>query len=152
MCDKCHQKYTGYNWCHPCNANQFQNGFDKWTSKDREIDHFIQQTQLNANKSQGIVEWIPFDRFENVTYLSKGGFGTVYKAKWLDGFILSWDCEGKNWLRPEVEQDVCLKSFDNSTNENDFLRQEVNISCIEFSLFYFKYIKIIFFMLINILD
>ena len=125
MCDKCHQKYTGYNWCHPCNTKQFQNGFDKWTSKDREIDHFIQQTQLNANKSQEIVEWIPFDRFENVTYLSKGGFGTVYKAKWLDGPIRSWNYEVKNWER-YGKQDVCLKSLDNSTtNKNEFL-QEVN--------------------------
>ena len=125
MCDKCHKKYyTGYNWCHPCNAKQFQNGFDKWTSKDREIDNFIQQTQLNANKSQEIVEWIPFDRFKNVTYLSKGGFGTVYKAKWLDGPIRSWNDKVEDWSRSE-NQDVCLKSLDNYTNKNEFL-QEVN--------------------------
>ncbi|RHZ88342.1 hypothetical protein Glove_23g100 [Diversispora epigaea] len=86
-CSKCHLTNTGKNWCHPCNAKKFQNEFDKWTSGDREIDEFIQQIQLNANKYQEIIEWIPFDRLENVTYLAKGGFGTVYKAKWLDGYI-----------------------------------------------------------------
>ncbi|RHZ77792.1 hypothetical protein Glove_173g54 [Diversispora epigaea] len=86
-CSECYQDNTGRNWCHPCNAKQFQNEFDNWTSEDKEIDKFIQQTQLNANKYQGIIEWIPFGRLENVTYLAKGGFGSVYKANWLDGFI-----------------------------------------------------------------
>ncbi|RHZ73903.1 hypothetical protein Glove_228g82 [Diversispora epigaea] len=75
------------NWCCPCNARQFQNEFDKWASGDREIDKFIQQIQLNAKIYQEIIEWIPFDKLENVTCLAKGGFGTVYKAEWLDGFI-----------------------------------------------------------------
>ncbi|RHZ84457.1 hypothetical protein Glove_81g74 [Diversispora epigaea] len=35
------------------------------------IDKFIQQIQLNANMHQKIIEWIPFDRLENVTYLVK---------------------------------------------------------------------------------
>ncbi|RHZ77114.1 hypothetical protein Glove_185g72 [Diversispora epigaea] len=88
-CFGCHQDNTGLLWCHPCNAKQFQNEFDKWTSEDREIDKFIQQIQLNANKCQEIIELIPFDRLENVTYLAKGGFGTVYKANWLDRYIFS---------------------------------------------------------------
>ncbi|RHZ60318.1 hypothetical protein Glove_355g51 [Diversispora epigaea] len=49
-CNKCHQNNIGFKWCHPCNAKQFQNEFGKWTSEDREIDEFIQQIQLNANK------------------------------------------------------------------------------------------------------
>ncbi|RHZ46777.1 hypothetical protein Glove_606g155 [Diversispora epigaea] len=121
-CSECYQDNTGTSWCHLCNVKRFQNEFDKWTSEDREIDEFIQQIQLNANRRQEIIEWIPFDRFENVTYLAKGGFGTVYKAKWLDGFIYSWDYEVGNWKRSE-EHDVCLKSLDNSTNKNEFLHE-----------------------------
>ncbi|RHZ67590.1 hypothetical protein Glove_300g128 [Diversispora epigaea] len=60
----------------------------------------------------------------NITYLAKGGFGTAYKAKWLDGFINSWNYEVENWKR-QGEQNVCLKSLDNSTNIIDFL-QEIN--------------------------
>ncbi|RHZ85344.1 hypothetical protein Glove_66g66 [Diversispora epigaea] len=110
-CSKCQQDNTGSNWCQPCNAKQFQNEFDKWTSGDREIDKFIQQIQLSANKYKEIIEWIPFGRLENVTYLAKGGFSTVYKANWLDGFIKS------------NVQDVCL---DNLTNKNDFLQEIKN--------------------------
>ncbi|RHZ76309.1 hypothetical protein Glove_199g209 [Diversispora epigaea] len=121
-CDKCHQNNTGLDWCHSCNAKQFQNEFDKWTSEDREIDEFIQQIQLNANKSQEIIEWIPFDKLENITYLAKGGFGTAYKARWLDGFIYYWNYKTEDWKRFS-EQNVCLKSLDNSTNKNDFLQE-----------------------------
>ncbi|RHZ51190.1 hypothetical protein Glove_482g39 [Diversispora epigaea] len=96
-CSKCHQDNTGRNWCHPCDAKQFQNEFDKWTSEDREIDKFIQQIQLNANKYQEIIEWIPFDRLEN-------------------DFV---------WCR-KGEQDVVLKSLDNPTNKNDFLQEIKN--------------------------
>ncbi|RHZ77960.1 hypothetical protein Glove_168g245 [Diversispora epigaea] len=131
-CIKCHQNNSGRNWCHPCNSKQFQNKFDKWTSEDREIDKFIQQMQLSANKYQEIIEWIPFERLENVTYLAKGGFGTVYKANWLDGFIKSykkrkWYEFGKQvvWNR-YGKQDVCLKSLSNFTNKNYFLQEIKN--------------------------
>ncbi|RHZ87323.1 hypothetical protein Glove_37g117 [Diversispora epigaea] len=63
------------------------------------------------------------NKLENVTYLDKGGFGTVYKANWLDGFIkfsdqVVWHRKGK--------QSICLKSLDNLTNGNDFLLEIKN--------------------------
>ncbi|RHZ83574.1 hypothetical protein Glove_91g19 [Diversispora epigaea] len=94
-----------------------------WQIGDREIDKFIQQLQLNAYKYQEIIEWIPFDRLENVTYLAKGGFGTVYKANWLDGFIRS-DIQDA-WYR-NGKQGVCLKSLGIFTNKNDFLQEIKN--------------------------
>ncbi|RHZ82074.1 hypothetical protein Glove_114g147 [Diversispora epigaea] len=77
-CKGCQQENTGLNWCNFCNSKRFQTEFDKWTSHDKEIDQYIQQMQLNAK------------RFLNGYHL-KGGFGKVFKAKWLDGFITSWD-------------------------------------------------------------
>ncbi|RHZ79166.1 hypothetical protein Glove_151g70 [Diversispora epigaea] len=93
--------------------------------ENREIDEFIQQIQLNANKHQEIIEWIPFDKLENITHLAKGGFGTTYKANWLDGFIYWWDYEIGDWKRSS-DRSVCLKSLDNSTNKNEFLQEIKN--------------------------
>jgi hypothetical protein len=31
------------------------------------------------------------DRFEDIKYLAKGGFGTTYKATWKDRYIKYWD-------------------------------------------------------------
>ncbi|RHZ88202.1 hypothetical protein Glove_25g52 [Diversispora epigaea] len=105
-------------------TSQFQNEFDKWTSEDKEIDKFIQQIQLNARYKE-IIEWIPFNSLENVIYLAKGGFGTVYKAEWLNGFILDWDYEKKKWDR-FGKKTVCLKSLDNLINKNEFLQEIKN--------------------------
>ncbi|RHZ79116.1 hypothetical protein Glove_151g175 [Diversispora epigaea] len=125
-CSKCYQDNTGRNWCHPCNSKQFQNEFDFWSSGDREIDKFIQQIQLNANKFQDIIEWIPFGRLQGVTYLANGGFGRVYKANWLDGFIKCSGFGNQNvWYR-YGKQSVCLKSLGNSINKNDFLQEIKN--------------------------
>ncbi|CAB4426619.1 unnamed protein product [Rhizophagus irregularis] len=38
------------------------------------VDEFILKNNL---------KWIPFDKFKNVEYLTKGGFSTTYKAIWL---------------------------------------------------------------------
>ncbi|RHZ84252.1 hypothetical protein Glove_84g94 [Diversispora epigaea] len=64
-------------------------------------------------------------KLENVTYLIKGGFSITYKARWLDGPIYCWDYNIENWIRSK-EQNVCLKSFDNSTNKIDFLQEIKN--------------------------
>ncbi|RHZ83407.1 hypothetical protein Glove_94g18 [Diversispora epigaea] len=46
-----------------------------------------------------ITEWVPFDRFDKAEYLDAGGFRTVYKVKWCDGCIVSWDYKELDWLR-----------------------------------------------------
>jgi hypothetical protein len=43
------------------------------------MDEFILRNQL---------KWIPYDRFKNVEYLDKGGFGTIYKAILLNEEII----------------------------------------------------------------
>jgi hypothetical protein len=30
------------------------------------------------------LKWLPYDKFKNVVYLDRGGFGTIYKAIWLN--------------------------------------------------------------------
>src|SRR5205814_2341120 len=91
LCEECDQPNIGERWCQSCNSKHFQQDFDKWTSGNKEIDKFIQEFQLNATCWQEILEWIPYEKFSDIKYLAKGGFGTVNKAKWIDGYILYWD-------------------------------------------------------------
>src|ERR1700722_2797788 len=98
-CPECNELYTGcYKWCQQCNAKQFQQDFHKWSSGNKFIDKFIQETQLNA-EYRSILEWIPYNRLTNVKYLDKGGFSTIYKAIWLDGYIQNWDYDNQQWNR-----------------------------------------------------
>ena len=66
------------------------------------MDQFISKASL---------KWIPYYKFENVEYLNKGGFGTIYKAIWL-----------KNNKRKEI----VLKCFDNLNNLDENLNEFLN--------------------------
>src|ERR1700733_10969686 len=103
LCKKCIRPNTGYNWCQSCNGKRFQQNFQNWTSGNHDIDELIQRTQLDAKNHKEILEWIEYDRFENIEYLAKGGFGTTYKATWKDGFIEYWDSENNQWNRQKYD-------------------------------------------------
>jgi hypothetical protein len=115
-CKECNREITVPNWCCTCNAKRFQQNFKNWTSGNDNIDKFIQNTQLAANSRYNLLEWIPYDRFYNIKYIAKGGFGNVYRAIWIDGFILEWNDKDKNWERKEKNKFVVLKSLNNSKN------------------------------------
>src|SRR6266498_2933031 len=102
--------------CKACNAKHFQQNFEKWSSGNVDIDKFIQDTQLSANQHEKALEWIPYDRFYDIEYIAKGGFGKVYKANWIDGYIRNWDNKNQNWRRDESNIFVALKSLNNSQN------------------------------------
>ncbi|EXX51419.1 Ypk2p [Rhizophagus irregularis DAOM 197198w] len=100
-----------------CNAIFFQQKFIDWTSGNDDIDKFIQYTQLSTHKDvKEALEWIPYDRLYDIIYIAKGGFGKVYRANWIDGYITKWDSENQNWERYNENKFIALKSLDNSKN------------------------------------
>ncbi len=119
LCNECKQPNTGCSvygepWCQSCNAKHFQENFKNWTSGNSDVDKLIQESQLNAKNGYEKLEWIEYDRFENIEYVAKGGFGTIYKAIWKDGTISRWDCETDQWKRYTDTNEVALKSLNNS--------------------------------------
>ncbi|RIB16289.1 kinase-like domain-containing protein [Gigaspora rosea] len=105
---------------------RFKKEFHNWTSGNNDIDKFIQQMQLHAKKYNEIIEWIPFNKFTNIEYLSRGGFGVVYKATWTDGYIYGFNSHKNAWKRSS-QMNVCLKRLYNSNDINkDFLEEVKN--------------------------
>ena len=96
LCKQCKQPKNNGIWCRMC---VFQQNFKNWTSGNHDVDEFIQNAQLKAVNEYKVVEWIEYDRFENVEYLAKGGFGTTYKAIWKDGYMFDYDYENNQWGR-----------------------------------------------------
>ncbi|RHZ73050.1 hypothetical protein Glove_233g19 [Diversispora epigaea] len=119
---ECIQVWNGY-WCKTCNSKHFQNDFNNWTSGNDKIDKFIRDAQLNAGGNWEVIEWIPFERFKDVKQIGKGGFGTIYYARWIDGNIGEWDIENQQWKRDREYCGVALKKFDNFVNFNDVLNE-----------------------------
>ncbi|PKC71001.1 hypothetical protein RhiirA1_454072 [Rhizophagus irregularis] len=62
---------------------------------DDDINKLIQETKLSAINHYRVLKWIPYNKFYDIEYTAKGGFGKVYKAKWIDGYIHHWDNENQ---------------------------------------------------------
>ncbi|POG80229.1 kinase-like domain-containing protein, partial [Rhizophagus irregularis DAOM 181602=DAOM 197198] len=124
ICGECKEPGTGEYWCQPCNAKRFKDNFKNWTSGNKDIDEFIQQSQLNAVHCYKCLEWIPFEKFQNITYIAEGGFGKIYSAEWPEGFISHWDIENQKWYRYKDSDKYALKSLNNSSDIcSDFLNE-----------------------------
>jgi hypothetical protein len=126
VCGECNEPGTGDHWCQSCNAKRFKENFKNWTSGNENIDELIQQSQISSLHFTKNLEWIPFEKFKNVTYITRGGFGKIYSAEWPEGYIMCWNIENQEWERNSNVK-VALKSLDNSFNiSNDFLNEVIN--------------------------
>ena len=91
ICGECNEPGTGWHWCQLCNAKRFKDNFKNWTSGNEDIDEFIQQSQLDAVYYTKYLEWIPFENFQDVTYITKVvlvKFIQLYGLKDIFNFIL----------------------------------------------------------------
>jgi hypothetical protein len=93
-----------------------QNNFINWTSENEIIDNLIQE-MLSNNE---IFEWIPYNQFDAIKEIGKGGFAKVYSARWRDG-PLYWN---KIEYARDFNKTVALKCLNNSQNiSNRFLNE-----------------------------
>ena len=102
-----------YPWCKECVPSYLIEG---WTSGNSEIDHFIKDTIYNA-KVSFFLEWVPFDRFEDIKQIGEGGFAKVYSAKWIDGQSKYDKQRNGKWKKSKPEPvNVALKRLNGSQN------------------------------------
>jgi hypothetical protein len=95
VCGECNEPGTGFCWCQHCNAKRFKKNFKHWTSRNENIDELIQQSQLNALHAFKCLKWIPFEKFENANYLTRGDFSKIYMAGRPEGNLEYWDIENR---------------------------------------------------------
>jgi hypothetical protein len=85
-------------------------------SGNKIIDHFIRYTQINLVKSEGKMEFVPYDQFKNIEFIAEGRFSKIYKATWIDGPI-NWNCINNNGnISHKPKHTVVLKKLNNSKN------------------------------------
>ncbi|GBB87992.1 hypothetical protein RclHR1_01450020 [Rhizophagus clarus] len=129
-CENCGKMYTdiGHKWCKPCQIKDIEQDFANWTSENKKIDKLIQEMQLKINKyNDVIVEWIPYDQFDDIKKIGKGGFSTVYSASWTNGPLQYREDHKK--LERKCNEEVALKCLHNSQNiTNGFLHEVKNYS------------------------
>jgi hypothetical protein len=115
-CNECKQYNTDYSWCPFCNARHFRQYSENWTSENRNLDNFILNTQVGAEKRGKILEWIEYKNFKNVKHLVEEESGITFRAVWKGGPINNWDYENNQWKRTNKNLPVILKCFHNSLN------------------------------------
>ncbi|UZO18390.1 uncharacterized protein OCT59_009704 [Rhizophagus irregularis] len=113
-----------------------------WISGNEKIDDLIQEMQLKINNYSGVVfEWIPYNQFNNIKEVGKGGFALVYSANWKNG-PLEYDTDNKIYKRnPNVV--IALKCLHNSQNISNKFLNEIQKNILWFSNMQKKAILII---------
>jgi hypothetical protein len=71
-------------------------------------------------------EWIPYDQFENIKEIGRGGFATIYSARWKDGNLESYNEEFHEFSRHRNFQ-VVLKCLNDSKDISESFLHEVCI-------------------------
>ncbi|GBC27252.2 kinase-like domain-containing protein [Rhizophagus irregularis DAOM 181602=DAOM 197198] len=79
--------------------------------------NYMRSVHKNNDILQYAVEWIPYDRLNNIKYIVEDvEFGKLYKANWIDGYIQHWSDVNKNWRREGQNMRVFLKILNNSAS------------------------------------
>jgi hypothetical protein len=122
ICKYCGNIYEmiSYKWCKPCRINNLRQNFKNWTSGNEKIDDFIQNMQLKINVfSDIIVEWIPYNQFDNIKEINRSCSDILYSAIWMDD-PLEYNYIKKTRKRKDNRK-IALKYFINSQNiTNEF--------------------------------
>src|SRR6266480_1536547 len=104
-----------FEYCKLCHSTYFRDNFAHWTSGDSNIDELIQNSQISAYGTWGLIEWIEYTNLKNVEFVAHGGFGSVYKAVWKDGQIdTSTRNNNKFKLQRSSNEEVAVKKFRNA--------------------------------------
>ncbi|GBB99173.1 hypothetical protein RclHR1_03440006 [Rhizophagus clarus] len=84
-------------------------------SGNKVIDDFITSI-LNYNVAKVNLEFVPYDKFKDITFIAEGGFSKIYKATWIDGPATNkWNKEKQEPIRLG-KTTVALKELNNSKN------------------------------------
>ncbi|GBB86832.1 hypothetical protein RclHR1_13280004 [Rhizophagus clarus] len=75
------------------------------------------KSMIEASMYYEVVEWIPFDRFNDLQVF-EGESGNTLIATWIDGPIRNWNYENNKWERFLADELFCLRSI--GENISDF--------------------------------
>ncbi len=123
-CENCNQECLATLFCEHCVRNYLKAEFSNWTSGNDDIDNLIQECQLKTVIPNKIAEWIPYNNFQNINYLTKGGCSEIYTAKWIDGCFIEWDSKEQQ-LKRFGRHNVILKRLENVESANRSWLEEV---------------------------
>src|SRR5947207_6619973 len=117
ICENCSQGCLATLYCELCVRNYLKANFPNWTSGNDDIDNLIRECQLETLVPERVIEWIPYDKLQNIKYLTEGGCSKIYTADWINGRYFEWNSKKRQLIR-FGRQNVVLKRLENVENAN----------------------------------
>ncbi len=132
-CSYCNEPFTEELWCKECDPSRM---IERCISGNGDIDKFIKDTIYDAReRGYRFLEWVPFDRFEDINQIGVGGFAKVYSATWIDGKAEYTKQNDGSWKKVKPKPiKVALKRLNGSQNMSAEYLNEVLILHIFFLL------------------
>ena len=124
ICENCSQECLATLYCELCVRNYLKANFPNWTSGNDDIDNLIRECQVETLEPEKVIEWIPYDKLQNIKYLTEGGCSKIYTAVWIDGGYIEWDSKERQ-LKRSKKYNVALKRLENVENANQSWLEEV---------------------------
>ena len=124
ICENCGQECLATLYCELCVRNYLKANFPNWTSGNDDIDNLIRKCQMETLEPQKVIEWIPYDKLQNIKYLTEGGCSKIYTAEWINGRYFEWNSKKQQLIRFGAQL-VVLKRLENVENANKRWLEEV---------------------------
>ena len=121
-CGKCVPREDYYDWCKQCIQNRLKRSYRRQSGNEI-VDRFIHRFHNRVEDPRDLVEWIPYEEISDITFLAKGGFGSIYTAIWSRGWAYDWSTRDMDFKR-DTNKKVVLKCLIGSENiSEDFLNE-----------------------------
>jgi hypothetical protein len=125
ICESCNKECLATLYCEYCVRNYLKVKFSNWTSGNNNIDILIKKCQMEAFAPFKIIEWIPYEKLQNIKFLTKGGYSEIYKAVWINGVYNEWNTKKQKLKRFGRQKVIILKTLGNVESENQRWFEEV---------------------------
>lgn len=112
LCNKRRKVLDSHQICLVCNKIKIV--YKYGPSGNQFIDDFIRYTQINVIIKNGKLEFVPFEQFTNIEFISEGGYSKIYKATWIDGPVTNYKRKRGDYRVPNYT--VVLKKIEDSKN------------------------------------
>ncbi|KAF0447963.1 protein kinase [Gigaspora margarita] len=124
LCKYCNNKVFAILYCEDCVRNYLKSKFNNWSTGSNNIDELIRECQIYSVSPSNIIEWIPFENFENIIPKTECGTSLIYTATWKNGPYIEWDAE-QQILKRDGKGTYILKSLNNSNKIEEGWLKEV---------------------------
>ncbi|KAG9300638.1 hypothetical protein G9A89_023436 [Geosiphon pyriformis] len=130
-CNRCQKSIISnkVNKCGACRFLFFEKIYQDFSSGNKVVDEIIKNPVYNKYELNHY-EWIPWIRLWDIKKIGEGGFSTIYKATYIDGFIDSTSIKhhsSMEYKRWGEGMEVAIKFIKASLQNSEEVFKELNI-------------------------